>query len=231
MTDRQQELVRLLVETYINTAEPVSSSYLAQISDLGVSPATIRNELSMLEEAGYIMSPHTSAGRIPTDKGYRFYIETYVKARGCAEKDRRELAVHREADNRELRLRQMAKKLSELTGETVVLSLSPRRTYTAGVSRLFEKPEFHDIETVQRLTQMIDTMDRTFESLVHEVIEDVQIKIGEETPFGQEISQVMVQYDDGSGQRGVISILGPTRMNYGHNAALLREARRILRGM
>jgi len=79
MTQRQEQILKLLVESYIQSAEPVSSSWLAQLPDIGVSSATIRNDLAELEEEGYLVSPHTSAGRIPTDTGYRYYIETFLE--------------------------------------------------------------------------------------------------------------------------------------------------------
>ena len=75
MTERQQQLLKLVVDLYIRDAEPVSSLALVEGSDLGVSSATIRNELVALEQDGYLASPHTSAGRVPTDKGYRYYVD------------------------------------------------------------------------------------------------------------------------------------------------------------
>jgi heat-inducible transcriptional repressor len=75
LTHRQQKILGLVVKTYINTASPVGSKPLLEANDLGVSSATIRNEMAMLEELGYLSHPHTSAGRVPTDKGYRYFVE------------------------------------------------------------------------------------------------------------------------------------------------------------
>ncbi len=78
LTLRQQTILGLVVKTYINTATPVSSKALLEANDLGVSSATIRNEMAVLEELGYLTHPHTSAGRVPTDKGYRYFVERLI---------------------------------------------------------------------------------------------------------------------------------------------------------
>lgn len=75
LTERQRQILSLVVSEFVNSAMPVSSLEISRVSELGVSPATIRNELGMLEELGYITHPHTSAGRLPTDKGYRYYVD------------------------------------------------------------------------------------------------------------------------------------------------------------
>lgn len=78
LTPRQQKILGLVVKTYISTATPVGSKALAEANDLNVSSATIRNEMAVLEELGYLTHPHTSAGRVPTDKGYRYFVERLI---------------------------------------------------------------------------------------------------------------------------------------------------------
>ncbi len=78
LTPRQQKILGLIVQAYINTATPVSSKLIQEMGDLGVSSATIRNEMAALEALGYLTHPHTSAGRIPTDKGYRYFVEKLI---------------------------------------------------------------------------------------------------------------------------------------------------------
>src|SRR3954471_1300637 len=75
MDDRKLEVLRAIVTDYVSSQEPVGSKSLVEHHDLGVSPATVRNDMAALEEEGYIMQPHTSAGRIPTDKGYRLFVD------------------------------------------------------------------------------------------------------------------------------------------------------------
>src|SRR3990172_5686785 len=79
LTERRQRLLHLIVDEYITTAQPVASGAIVQKYRLPVSPATVRNEMALLEEEGYIGQPHTSAGRIPTDRGYRYYVEALMR--------------------------------------------------------------------------------------------------------------------------------------------------------
>lgn len=76
LDDRKAAILRAVVECHIRTAQPVSSAYIAQLGDLSVSPATVRNEMAVLEQEGYLFQPHSSAGRVPTDKGYRFFVDS-----------------------------------------------------------------------------------------------------------------------------------------------------------
>src|SRR5690606_41045568 len=75
LEDRKAAILKAVVEEYIQTAQPVGSGHIADAPGIGVSPATVRNELVQLEKQGYLHQPHTSAGRVPTDKGYRFFVD------------------------------------------------------------------------------------------------------------------------------------------------------------
>ena len=92
LDDRKSAILRAIVEEYIGSAQPVGSQTIAQTRDLGVSAATVRNEMSALERDGYIAQPHTSAGRIPTDKGYRFYVDRFTGEGSLPATQRREVA-------------------------------------------------------------------------------------------------------------------------------------------
>ena len=78
MDERKQRILRAIIEDYVKSAEPVGSRTIAKNYDLGISPATVRNEMSDLEDLGYLEKPHTSAGRIPSSKGYRLYVDSMV---------------------------------------------------------------------------------------------------------------------------------------------------------
>ena len=79
LDDRKKRILRAIIDDYIETAEPIGSRSIARKHEIGLSSATIRNEMADLEELGYITQPHTSAGRVPSDKGYRFYVDQIVK--------------------------------------------------------------------------------------------------------------------------------------------------------
>src|ERR1041384_3772829 len=93
LTDRQREILRLVVQQYVLTANPVGSRYISRISSLGLSDATTRNVMADLEYLGYINHPHTSAGRMPTDKGYRLYVDDLMAKERTSEAERK--AVNR----------------------------------------------------------------------------------------------------------------------------------------
>ena len=228
MTERQQQLLKLVVDLYIESAEPVSSLALAEHSDLGVSSATIRNELVALENDGYIASPHTSAGRVPTDKGYRYYIEAFVGDESRkSEREQGQLRRRAATHDAEQRLRQVAQELSALTGEAVVITRSPQQSYTTGMSRLFAQPEFNNVELLRQFGELMDAMDGVFAPYLAQRFDNVRIFVGDQSPFGDRTSSLMVSFNDGNG-RGMISILGPTRMNYAYNRVLLQEVQRLL---
>ena len=110
LDDRKQTILRVIISNYLETGEPVGSRTISKLSDLNLSSATLRNEMSDLEELGYIVQPHTSAGRIPTDKGYRFYVDKVMNEKGEAE--RKEGALLERVDKLEALLMQVAKVLA-----------------------------------------------------------------------------------------------------------------------
>ena len=88
-SDRRLEILRAIVEEYVQTQEPVGSKAIAENHSLGISPATIRNEMAVLEEEGLITQPHTSAGRIPTDRGYRIFVDKLATVKPLSSAERR----------------------------------------------------------------------------------------------------------------------------------------------
>ena len=82
LDDRKLKILQVIIKIYLETGEPVGSRTISKYTDLNLSSATIRNEMSDLEEMGYIIQPHTSAGRIPSDKGYRLYVDTMLEDKG-----------------------------------------------------------------------------------------------------------------------------------------------------
>ena len=98
LDERKLEVLRAIVEDYVSTQEPVGSKALVERHDLGVSPATVRNDMAVLEEEGYIRQPHTSAGRVPTDKGYRLFVDRLSPVKPLSPAERR--AIERFLDRR-----------------------------------------------------------------------------------------------------------------------------------
>lgn len=128
LDERKQKILHAIIQNYLETGEPVGSRTISKYADLGLSSATIRNEMSDLEEMGYIIQPHTSAGRIPSDMGYRFYVDQLMKEKEQGVTEMKELMIQRQ-DKMELVLKQMAKVLAANTNyATMITSPQYHRT-------------------------------------------------------------------------------------------------------
>lgn len=121
LDERKEKILKAIIQTYLETGEPVGSRTISKYSDLQLSSATIRNEMSDLEELGYIIQPHTSAGRIPSDKGYRFYVDQLMKEKENEVTEMQELVIQR-VDRVELLLKQLAKLLAVNTNYATMIS-------------------------------------------------------------------------------------------------------------
>ena len=121
LDERKEKILKAIIQTYLETGEPVGSRTISKYSDLKLSSATIRNEMSDLEEMGYIIQPHTSAGRIPSDKGYRFYVDQIIREKETEVNEMQELMIQR-VDRVELLLKHMAQILAANTNYATMIS-------------------------------------------------------------------------------------------------------------
>lgn len=228
MNDRQQQLLNLVIESYIKTAEPVGSSLLAEKGDLGVSGATLRNEMRALEDGGYLTHPHTSAGRVPTEKGYRFYLENTDYKSGKLSKKENDVLGMSTIDNRLLTIdqkqKELTKNLCELSGEMMLLAFSPDRVYYTGLSNLFSKPEFTELQMVADISQIFDHCEECLKTFFDEVVDEPKCFIGREHSFGNALSVLAFRF----GENSLLALLGPMRMNYKRNHALMTRAKELL---
>ncbi|MDG1950499.1 MAG: hypothetical protein P8J32_06840 [bacterium] len=228
LSSRKELILKLLIEDYIRLAQPVGSKYLNKEYNIGVSDATVRNELAALELEGYIRAPHTSAGRIPTEQGYVYYLQHLRSKKfvlqGTPLKD---MAKPGESPT-EQSLKRLAKRLSELSGETALVSIDQNWTYQVGVSNLFNKPDFASMELVQGLSHVVDQFDEVMTQLYGHVPDVPKVYVGSDNPFGDQISAVVVSYTLRNNEKGMIGLLGPLRMNYSKNIALLERAKQLI---
>lgn len=121
LDDRKWTILKAIIKTYLETGEPVGSRTISKFADLNLSSATIRNEMSDLEEMGYILQPHTSAGRIPSDAGYRLYVDRMMEEKDREVTEMKEMVLQRQ-DKMELLLKQMAKVLAANTNYAAMIS-------------------------------------------------------------------------------------------------------------
>jgi heat-inducible transcriptional repressor len=230
---RQRKILGAIIESFIKNAMPVGSEFIREFYDFDVSPATIRNEMVALEREGYIMQPHTSAGRIPTNLAYRMLVDQMSLEKSLLDRVQNDMLKVR----REYYLKQTKEKLydivSILAGVTDNISFATLpdkdRVFYIGISNLLKKPEF--IAQPQKASQVIEIL----ENQLYEVIcglniaEEGAIYIGEENILQefQTCSLLAVPYHY-KGFDGVMGILGSTRMDYPYNLAALKTAIQLL---
>ncbi len=121
LDERKTKILQAIIRNYLETGEPVGSRTISKYTDLNLSSATIRNEMADLEELGYILQPHTSAGRIPSDKGYRFYVDTMMQQKEKEVVEMKEMLLERQ-DKMEVLLKQVAKVLAQNTNYATMIS-------------------------------------------------------------------------------------------------------------
>lgn len=230
ITERQKAILCQIIEEYAETASPVGSVTLAKL--FNVSPATIRAEMARLEGLGLIAQPHTSAGRVPTDAGYRFYVNNL----DGVEEDK-SLSFERGAHVLEVRVSSQSRAdaairgavdaLVELTGNLGLATIGGQ-LYLSGLTRLFTQPEFGDTRRVQAVARLLDNLEPWLRETAPG--EALNIFIGHENPIGKnsEVSLIVSKFRSPFSDRSYIGVLGPTRQNYLKVMSLVKHAGNML---
>ena len=236
ITPRQTQILVAIIEQYAEVASPVGSVTLAKL--FNVSSATIRSEMAKLEDLGLITQPHTSAGRIPTDKGYRFYVNRLtaqsegedeqillnannskdslrgfraISSRVSAQNDRADHAIRSAVDS-----------LVELTGNLGLATIGDQ-LYINGIYNLFSQPEFESGEAVQSVAQLLDNLEPWLREVTPN--EPLNVYIGSENPIGKSsgVSLIISKFESPFSENSYIGVLGPTRQNYGKVVRLVQK--------
>jgi len=232
LNERQEKLFRMVVETYIETAEPVGSKFLVKQEGLDWSEATVRNDLRALEEAGYLTHPHTSAGRVPTDAGYRHYINSMnlgnLKISGKDEKKVEEILMG-DAQDFESGVRTLMKGLAEISGEAIIYSFGKDNTYYTGLSNLFGKKEFMEPDLVVSTSGIFDRCEEYLDGFENMIIDDPRFFLGEEQPFGEDLSVLATRVR--KDKSDMLLMVGLNRMDYKRNYALMQKISEILNSL
>lgn len=232
MTERQIKLLGVIIEQYAEVAAPVGSVTLAKLFD--VSSATIRSEMSRLEELGFIKQPHTSAGRIPTDKGYRFYVNQLNEARDITLPqyvDRTTKAIDARVathGNRTDRaIRSAVDSLVDLTHNLGIATIGDQ-LYMSGMGNLFSQPEFASSKHVQQIARLLDNLEPWLKEAAPN--EPLNVYIGAENPIGRssEASLIISRFRSPYSDNSYIGILGPTRQDYARVMRLVRHTGAML---
>ena len=234
LSDRRQRVLAALIEEYVARAMPVGSRTLAERYGLGVSSATVRNDLSALEEEGYISQPHTSAGRIPTDNGYRAFVDELVES-GALSDDAGQVGqiedLKRSATELDDLLERTSKALTQFT-DCLSIVTPPDQSHPKrlGIMSLMRQPEFAQTEALLPIMQVLEDDTVLFHVLDATAAGDnPQVRIGKENETEElaGVSVVACRYGIGM-DGGIVAVIGPTRMNYTKALTAVRVASRAL---
>lgn len=216
MTERQEQILKAIVEQYAEVASPVGSSLLAKV--FAVSSATIRAEMAELERLGFIMQPHTSAGRIPTDKGYRYYVNNVLddqvatpERRGGGE--RALTARVQDGGLPERTIRNAVDTLVELTHNLGLATIGDQ-LYMSGLSNLFGQPEFMQANQVRQVARLLDNLEPWLREAAPN--QPLSVYIGSENTIGRSAgcSLIISRFHSPYSDQSYIGVLGPTRQKY-----------------
>lgn len=215
---RRKEILRKTIEYYLETAQPVSSEALLDNYNLDFSSATIRSVLKDLEQKGYLTHPHTSSGRIPTDLGYRFYIDDLMHKMDLSKEEKNTL---RKFFDSYLQMKRsipenVSKIISNFTHYVgIVNDEDQNRIYYSGWSHLLEQPEFKNIDTIHSVFKALEE-DRLLDLMNRQMEDHIEVIIGEECdcPEMNDCSLIIVECSSSRKRLGRLAVLGPKRMAY-----------------
>jgi transcriptional regulator of heat shock response len=232
---RRRAVLAVTINRYIEEALPVASEDIAR--DFGVSSATIRNIFAELEDSGYITHPYTSGGRIPTNKGYRYYVDFLILETQLLEPEKKRILneYKKEARRPEDALEQTSEILSDITHYAGIVSFSDRQDsfYYKGVSYILDQPEFRNIDRMRMMVRMLEEKRDLLEIINRDPGDKVRVYIGSELecPGMEDCSLVVSGYSLKNRPSGRIAVLGPARMEYKHTIPALEYISEVLTGV
>ena len=239
LTPRQTQILKHLVEEYIATAEPVGSEVLDRKYALGVSPATIRNEMATLTKKGLLKQLHTSAGRVPTPVALRFYVDHLMqeKKMSVTEEVSAKEKVWDSRFNFDHLMRHTTLALADRTKNLSVAVTDAGDVYYAGTANILSTPEFFDIDVTRTVLSLLDQEARIrhlFFDRQYDPAESVHIVFGQDLGWGdffEPVGFAFTPFAAGSGRRGILGLIGPCRLNFPVVLPTLRYFSELISGM
>lgn len=227
LSDRQIKILKSIIEEYIETAKPVGSETLEKKYELGISPATIRNEMIALTKMGYLHQLHTSAGRTPTKEAFRFYVNQLMEEKKPSVAD--EVAAKEKVwDARfdfDKLMREATKALAERTRALAVAATKKGDIYHAGYANILEMPEFYDIDVTRAVFSMIEESNRLLEIFGRSFGEEpIHLLLGDELgyEFLEPCGMIFTQFEAGPEKSGSLGVIGPARLDYSRIVPMVR---------
>jgi len=233
MDIRQQKILATIVKEYSETANPVGSKELVEKYHFKESSATIRNDMVVLEKAGFIYQPHKSAGRIPTDQGYRFFVNELMRRFELSEKERRMLK--HELGRLQIQHEQLGRSISNLLSQVsgqAAFALLPNQSSATGLSHIIGEPEFADSKQMKQVAQLLENIDEHATKLIKKSEVTAEAFIGSEAkfPVPKDLSLIVSNVKLKDGKKGVIGIIGPKRMAYAKNLSIINYLAKLISG-
>lgn len=229
ITDRQSSILEKIIRDYINSAEPIGSEFLDKKHNLAVSPATIRLEMQQLTDKGFLYQPHTSAGRVPTDKGYRFFVDRLLE-KGLKEfQDRRFFDEIREMEKDIEDYLKFSREITKIissfsSGLALSYLIDGNILWKEGWQKVFKEPEFKNSDYTRNFVSTVEELEERMEDLLFGDF-DSQIFIGKENPIlrAKDFSLIISKSKTPKKQKRALAILGPKRMAYDKNISLVNS--------
>ncbi len=229
---RRKSILSSAINRYIKNALPVASDDISAEFDL--SSATIRNIFSELEESGLLMHPYTSGGRIPTDKGYRYYVDFLIQQMELMDEEKQRITT--DCKRKMLRLDDALENTSEVISEIthyagIVSFLECQdRIFYNGISRILDQPEFRDAHKIRLLIKLMEDKRRLLDIVNRDFTGKVKVYIGSELgwPQMENYSLIVSTYKLKNQPSGRLAVLGPMRMEYDHIIPVLEYISDVL---
>lgn len=219
LSDRQTKILKHVIEEYVDTAEPVGSVSLDRKYNLGVSPATLRNEMVQLIKLGYLKQPHTSAGRVPTPMALRLYVNSLMQPKNLSVTD--EVKIKEKVwdfrNEYEKTLREATRELADRTKSLAVSMDCSGDLYYSGTANILDMPEFFDIDLTKYVLSLLDHFDYLEKIWARaDGMEDLQVLMAEDlgNEFLAPCAIVFARFGTGKKHQGTIGVFGPCRQNY-----------------
>jgi heat-inducible transcriptional repressor len=233
ITNRQGLILEKIIRDYINFAEPIGSEFLDKKHNLPIAPATIRLEMQKLTDEGFLYQPHTSAGRVPTDKGYRFFVDKLLE-KGLEEfKDKRFFEEIREIEKEiedHLKFSQeMTKIISSFSSGLILNYLADDNILLKeGWQKVFKEPEFKNTGYTRDFLVTVEKLENEIKNFFLDDF-NFQVFIGRENPIpkAKNLSLIVSKSKAPKKQKRAVAILGPKRMAYDRNISLINSLMKL----
>ncbi|MBM3257750.1 MAG: hypothetical protein FJZ05_00835 [Candidatus Nealsonbacteria bacterium] len=228
LTDRQTRILNNIIKNYVRSVEPVSSEFLEKKYDFGVCSATIRNEMQKLTDEGFLSQPHTSAGRVPTDKGYRFFVDSLLK-----EHSLKNIVLEDwfdgEINNTVKFLQSVTKNLALVSSSLSLGYLQDKEIlWKEGWEEIIKEPEFRERKLIDDFISMVKSFEEEIANF--DLDADIKVYIGKENPLpkAREFSAIVTKCHFPKNEQGLLAIFGPKRMDYDKSICSLNSLIRLL---